>query len=538
MSEQKILLIPFSTILWNGNAFTGISYGEFIKRLPKSYHEIQDFDCHPMTSSMNEHGACSIVLVVSGSVRYGNESQVRGFSDTFILKSDLEKQGTYYIASHCFRQDLKNRLDIPGFPWKNLIISFIIAQYTFEQFLVLRQYKKLKEKKLPITLENIIDQETFDKSQSYGREKAKFGIVSDLYGLFQKILIIEYNLLPNIYNFIQLGVNRFFAEKFSGEITCSLLFSFIFSTGILIINLPISIYSVFVLEEKFGFNKQTPSLFITDLLKSQLLLIIIGGPLLFAFLKIIAYFGPIFFYYLWLFVFIFQMIMILVYPTFIQPLFNRLTPLPQGELRSEVEGLASRLKFPLKKLYVIDGSKRSAHSNAYFYGLPWNKHIVIYDTLIEKTETIEIVAVLAHELGHWALYHVLKMLLIAQVHIFLVFMLFSVFIQNVSLYQSFGFYSNMPILIGFVLYNDILTPINSILTFFINIYTRKKEYEADAFAAKLHYTNELSRALIKLHIQNLTTMDADWLYSSYHYSHPILSERLRALGYTHQSKSH
>ncbi|KAG5439640.1 hypothetical protein PCK2_000774 [Pneumocystis canis] len=373
---------PFSTILWNGNAFTGVSYAEFVKKLPNTCHEVQDFDCHPMTSSMNEHGACSIVLVVSGSVRYGHESQPRGFSDTFILKSDLEKQGTYYIASHCFRQDLKSRLDIPGFPWKELIISFIIAQYTFEQFLVFRQYKKLKEKKLPITLENIIDQETFDKSQSYGRAKAKFGIIGEFYGLIQKILIIKYNLLPNIYQLVQLGVNRFFSEKFYGEekITYSLFFSFIFSTGALILNLPLSIYSTFVLEEKFGFNKQTPSLFIKDLLKNQILLIVIGGPLLFGFLKIIAYFG-------------------------------------------------------------------------------------------------------------------------------------------------------------FVLYNDILTPINSILTFFINIYTRQKEYEADAFAAKLYYTKDLARALIKLHVQNLSTMDADWLYSSYHYSHPILSERLRALNYTHESKS-
>ncbi|CCJ30223.1 unnamed protein product [Pneumocystis jirovecii] len=411
-----------------------------------------------------------------------------------------------------FLEDLKNRLDIPGFPWKKLVVSFIIAQYTFEQFLMLRQYKKLKEKKPPITLENIIDQETFDKSQTYSRVKTKFGFIVELYGLIQKMLIIKYDVLPKLYAYVQSLINRFFSEKNSGEIMYSLFFFFILNISVLILNLPTSIYSTFVLEERFGFNKQTPSLFITDLLKSQILLIVIGGPVLFVFLKIVAYFGQIFFYYLWLFVLVFQIVMILIYPAFIQPLFNKLTPLPEGELKTKVENLASELKFPLKKIYVIDGSKRSAHSNAYFFGLPWNKHIVIYDTLIGKLETVEIVAILAHELGHWALYHVSKMLIIAQVHIFFVFMLFSVFIQNTSLYYSFGFYSDMPILIGFVLYNDILTPINN------------------AFAAKLNYTNELSRALIKLHIQNLTNMDADWLYSSYHYSHPILSERLRSLG--------
>ncbi|KAG4306232.1 hypothetical protein PORY_000220 [Pneumocystis oryctolagi] len=521
---------PFSTIVWNGNAFTGLYYAEFVKKLPSSYHEVQSFDCHPMTSSMNEYGACSIVLVVSGSVRYGNESEPRGFSDTFVLKSDLEKQGMYYIASQCFRQDLKKNLDIPGFPWKKLIFSFIIAQYVFEQFLMLRQYKKLCKKKPPVTLENIIDQETFDKSQTYGRAKAKFVFVTELYGLIQKMLVMKYDVLPRLYSFVQLEVDRFFSEKNSGEILYSLFFFFILNIGILVLNLPASIYSTFVLEEKFGFNKQTPTLFVVDLLKSQLILIVIGGPVLCAFLKIILYFGQIFFYYLWLFVFVFQIVMILIYPVFIQPLFNKLTPLPDGELKLKVEKLALDLKFPLKKIYVIDGSKRSAHSNAYFFGLPWNKHIVIYDTLIEKSETMEIVAILAHELGHWALYHISKMLVVTQIHIFFVFMLFSVFIQNTSLYRSFGFYSDMPILIGFVLYNDILTPINSVLTLFINIFSRKNEFQADAFASKLHYKNELSRALIKLHVQNLSAVDTDWLYSSYHYSHPILSERLRALG--------
>ncbi|EMR09648.1 hypothetical protein PNEG_02231 [Pneumocystis murina B123] len=435
-----------------------------------------------------------------------------------------------------FLKDLGDDLDIPGFPWKKLIVSFILAQYVFEQFLVLRQYKKLKEKKPSPALENIVDLETYNKSQEYGRAKAKFGLVTELYELVQKLLIINYDFLPKLYDFVQLRVNQFFPEKFSGEIFYSLLFFFILNLQSLIFNLPVSIYSTFVLEEKFGFNKQTFSLFVTDLIKSQILIVIIGGPTLFIFLKIIAYFGQAFFFYLWLFIFIFQIILIVIYPTLIQPLFNKLTPLPEGELKLKVEELASNLKFPLKKLYVIDGSKRSAHSNAYFFGLPWNKHIVIYDTLIEKSETIEIIAVLAHELGHWALSHIAKMLAITQIHIFFIFMLFSVFIQNTSLYESFGFHSDKPILIGFVLYNDILTPINSLLTFLMNIYSRKNEFEADAFAAKLNYTKELSRALIKLHIQNLSTMDADKLYSSYHYSHPLLGERLHALGYKHESK--
>jgi len=151
------------------------------------------------------------------------------------------------------------------------------------------------------------------------------------------------------------------------------------------------------------------------MLKGQALLVAVGIPLLSAFLKIIQVTGTKFFYYLWLFAIVVQMLAITVYPIFILPLFNKLSPLEPGELKTGVEQLASKLKFPLKSLYVIDGSKRSAHSNAYFFGLPWKKHIVIYDTLLEKSEPQEVVAVLGHELGHWSLAHTTKLFAIAQV---------------------------------------------------------------------------------------------------------------------------
>lgn len=182
-----------------------------------------------------------------------------------------------------------------------------------------------------------------------------------------------------------------------------------------ILSLPVSIYSTFVLEEKFGFNKQTPKLFITDIIKSQLLGFVLAPPILAGFLSIVQRTGNSFFYYLWLFGAGLQVFMITVYPIAILPLFNKLSPLEPGQLKDGVEGLAKRLNFPLSELYVIDGSKRSAHSNAYFFGLPWKKHIVIYDTLIEKSESEEVVAVLAHELGHWSLGHTTKLFGISQV---------------------------------------------------------------------------------------------------------------------------
>lgn len=155
--------------------------------------------------------------------------------------------------------------------------------------------------------------------------------------------------------------------------------------------------------------------FFTDIIKNQVLIVVLGGPVLAGFLKIVQSFGTNFFYYLWVFVLFVQAFMITVYPLVILPMFNKLTPLEPGQLKTEVEALATRLQFPLKHLYVIDGSKRSAHSNAYFYGLPWSKHIVIYDTLIEKSEVSEVVAVLCHELGHWSEGHTTKLFAIAQV---------------------------------------------------------------------------------------------------------------------------
>jgi len=298
-----------------------------------------------------------------------------------------------------------------------------------------------------------------------------------------------------------------------------------------VVNLPLSYYKAFYLEEAFGFNKQTKSLFFTDAVKTQLLMAAFGSPILAGFLKIIQTFGKNFFYYVWLFVLGVQIVMVTVYPLVIVPMFNKLTPLEPGKLKSDVEALATRLNFPLKHLYVIDGSKRSSHSNAYFYGLPWSKQIVIFDTLIEKSETEEVVAVLAHELGHWKEGHTTKMLGVSQVHTFWIFALFSAFITNRSLYEAFGFYKTHPILIGFLIFNDILGPLDTVLKLFINILSRKFEYEADQFAVKLGYSTELASSLIKLQIQNLGTMEADWMYSSYHFTHPLLPERLRELNW-------
>ncbi|KAL8767464.1 MAG: hypothetical protein Q9209_006050 [Squamulea sp. 1 TL-2023] len=431
---------------------------------------------------------------------------------------------------------LGHYLDRPGFPWKKLIIGFQITQYIFEGFLSLRQYKILQRKRPPQTLEGEIKQETFDKSQAYGRAKAQFGFVSGLFSQAQNFATIYYDLLPRLWDLTGIWLFRYFPKGFTGEIVHTLIFFFTYNLITTIINLPVSYYSTFVLEEKFGFNKSTVKLWVTDLLKGQALGIALGAPLLSAFLAIIQKTGNSFFYYLFLFGITVQLFAITIYPIAILPLFNKLSPLEEGALKTGVEGLAKRLNFPLNNLFVIDGSKRSAHSNAYFYGLPWKKHIVIYDTLIEKSETEEVVAVLSHELGHWSLSHTTKLFGIAQFHMFYIFALFSVFIDNRSLYQSFGFYEEFPIIIGFILFSEALAPMDMVVKLLMNLLSRKFEFEADEFAVRLGYSTELAKSLIKLQIQNLSTMDADWIYASYHFSHPILPERLGALAWSSKEK--
>lgn len=342
----------------------------------------------------------------------------------------------------------------------------------------------MQQKKPPKVLEGEVSQDVFDKSQAYGRAKAKFGFVSGLYSQIQNYSIIYYDLLPKLWGLTGIWLTRYVPANYAGEIVHTLIFFFTFNIVTTVLNLPVSYYSTFVLEEEFGFNKQTIKLWVMDMIKSQALMVVFGAPLLSGFLGIVQQTGNSFFYYLWMFSVVVQVFAITIYPIVILPLFNKLSPLEEGSLKTGVEGLAKRLDFPLSELYVIDGSKRSAHSNAYFYGLPWKKHIVIYDTLIEKSETEEVIAVLGHELGHWRLGHTTKLFGIAQFHTFYVFALFSVFINNRSLYQSFGFHKEFPIIIGFILFSDALAPMDTVVKLLMNILSRTFEFQAGKFGSK------------------------------------------------------
>jgi STE24 endopeptidase len=347
-----------------------------------------------------------------------------------------------------------------------------------ENFLLWRQYKVLQRPNKPKTLEKEIDQTTFDKSQAYGRAKAKFSFISSLFTQAKSLAILYFDVFPKVWGLTGLLLAKYAPARFSGEISQSLVFIFAMSLVDLVFGLPFDYYYTFVLEEKFGFNKTTLNTWIMDMVKGQALTIAFGVPIGSAFLKIIQKTGQSFFYYVWLFSLAVQVFAITIYPIVIVPLFNKLTPLEPGALKEAVEALAKKLKFPLSELYVIDGSKRSSHSNAYFTGLPWKKQIVIYDTLLEKSSEKEVEAVLAHELGHWKKGHTTKLLLIGQVHMFYIFALSSVFINNKSLFNAFGFYNEQPIIIGFMLFSAVLSPTDPVLKLLMNILTRSFEYEA------------------------------------------------------------
>ncbi|KAI9068966.1 hypothetical protein FKP32DRAFT_1587294 [Trametes sanguinea] len=412
----------------------------------------------------------------------------------------------------------------------------------FESYLLLRQFPLYSKTEPPPVLAEHFKPDTFKKSQAYGKDKAKFSLVSGLYKQIVDSLFLHYGLMAWSWT---VG-GRIIAKLGYGpeyEILQSIAFAFTLFFVSSLPSLPLSVYQTFVLEEKHGFNKTTPALFVTDLLKGWAIGFVIGAPFLAGFLSIFKWAGDRFVPWLMAFLLIFQMSMVVLYPTVIQPLFNKLSPLPEGDLRGRIEALASKLNFPLKHLYEIDGSKRSSHSNAYFFGLPWSKHIVIFDTLIKQSKPEEVEAVLAHELGHWYFMHPTKLLCLSQIHIFTILALFPAFLHAPPLLRAFDFPPSVaakpPTIVAFLLYQMLLTPLEAVVAMLMNAVSRRFEYEADRFACQLQTMLEdekmadmgdrLGRALVTLHVENLSTVWVDWLYSAYHHSHPTLTERLRAL---------
>lgn len=440
------------------------------------------------------------------------------------------------------------------------VIGFSWAVYIWETYLAFRQYTVCKKNaSVPPELAGVLDHDTYNKARLYRLDKSRFSFASSLWEQIFQTVVLVYGGIPWLWAFSGYVIGRFGYGP-EHEITQTVVFSLLGCLLNTAIDLPWSIYDTFMIEERHGFNKQTLGFFFKDRIKKFIVMQAIMLPILACIVHIVKIGGDYFFVYLWVFCVIMSLILMTVYADYIAPLFDKFTPLPEGPLRSAIEKLAASIDFPLKKLYVVEGSKRSAHSNAYFYGFYKNKRIVLFDTLLEDYTPIntdkkegdgaveneepaekevkktgckndEVLAVLAHELGHWKLNHVLKNLVIGQVNLFLCFGVFALLFKNQTLYSAFGFHRHKPVVVGFlIIFQYIFSPYNEILSFLMTILSRRFEFQADSFAKILNKAADLRSALIKLNKDNLGFPVHDWLYSAFHHSHPPLLERIRALG--------
>lgn len=460
------------------------------------------------------------------------------------------------------------------------VIVFSWATYLWETYLSYRQRRfYLKTTSVPTELNDTLDDETFQKARHYSLDKNSFGFWHGIYSQLEETLILLLGGIPYLWGLAS-SLLVHFGYNDDYEILHSVVFTLLGTIYSTILGLPWSLYSTFVLEEKHGFNKQTLPFYIKDRIKKFFVSMAIGLPILSLLLCIIKMGGDYFFVYAWFFVLVTSLFMMTIYPDFIAPLFDRYDRLPDGNLRTKIEDLAASISFPLTKLYVVDGSTRSSHSNAYFYGFFNNKRIVLFDTLMEdyvgrkKAEEAkeiededgevgqkedkdgemreeeenekpveakpvkkskgctdeEVVAVLGHELGHWKCNHVLKNMVASQVNIFLCFAVFGLLVHHQWLYDAFGFTDSRPLYMGLmIIFQYIFAPYNMVLSFVMTCISRRFEFQADEFAVGLGKGKLLISALLKLNNDNLGFPVADKLFSAWHYSHPPLLERLAAL---------
>ncbi|KAJ0183350.1 hypothetical protein K1T71_001326 [Dendrolimus kikuchii] len=419
-----------------------------------------------------------------------------------------------------------------------LILLFSWGEYLWELYLSLRQLKIYKTNNtIPDDLKEMLNEESFKKARIYGIDKSRFKIVKEFYSITLTSII-----LYNRWIYVAWHKSEEIGATFNIAADREILISCIFMTFVtlfsFIVNMPFTVYKIFVLEEKHGFNKQTVGFFIKDQFKSLLLSLVITLPIISVAIYIIIAGGNMFVAWLWLFTTVATVLLLTIYPSVIAPLFDKFVPLPDGSLRKGIEQLALTLKFPLSQIYIVEGSKRSAHSNAYFSGLFGAKRIVLFDTLLEKYDEekkvttgcadSEILGVLAHELGHWSCSHIYKSIALTEMNLLLLFSAFGFLFKYSTLYTSLGFpAAQEPVIIGLiVVLQMVLAPYNSLLSFFTTALSRKFEFEADNFAVSLSYPEELRSALIKLGKDNLDYPIYDKLYSLWYHSHPTLLHRI------------
>jgi len=400
-----------------------------------------------------------------------------------------------------------------------VIIGLVVADFIFDRFLQYLNSTQWSDR-LPEEVKGIYDEDKYQKQQAYEKVNYRFSMFSTSFSFVLMLLMFLFAGFARVNN-VALSVS-------TNSILTALVFFGILMFVSDILTTPFSIYDTFVIEEKFGFNKTTPKTFIFDKLKGWLLGAIIGSGMLALIIYIYQLTTNNFWIFAWAIISVFSIFMVLFYSNLIVPLFNKQTPLLEGELKSAIESFSARVGFKLDNIYVIDGSKRSTKANAYFTGLGAKKRIVLYDTLISDLTNNELVAVLAHEIGHYKKNHVIWSLLLGIVQTGIVLFIFSLFVGSPELSAALGV-AQPSFHIGLIAFGVLYSPISMITGLGMNVFSRKNEYEADAFAAKHYDANELALALKKLSVKNLSNLRPHPVYVFFHYSHPTLLQRLKAL---------
>ncbi len=405
----------------------------------------------------------------------------------------------------------------------NTIVIIFILEFLFERLLSYLNQRNWTAV-LPKEFKGIYDQEKYQTAMDYSKANSKVGIISSLLSF----VIILLALFLGWFSMLDSVVNQWF----EGSIFRALAFFGILGVASSVMSLPFSIYSTFVIEERFGFNKTNAKTFILDLLKGALLSAVLGGIILSVIVFLYLKLGTSFWWAAWLVVAGFMLFMTMFYSNIIVPLFNKQTPLEDGELRTAISNFSTKVGFKLDNIYVIDGSKRSTKANAYFTGLWAKKRIVLYDTLIKDHTTEELVAVLAHEIGHYKKKHTRTSLILGLLQTGLLLFLLSLFIApggEIAQAAADALGVQPSFQIGVLVFGILFAPISTILGIFMNIISRKNEYEADAFARDYYSGEQLSQALIKMSVNHLSNLNPHPAFVFVNYSHPPLMARLKGL---------
>lgn len=374
---------------------------------------------------------------------------------------------------------------------------------------------------VPEAFKDSVDATTYSKSVQYTLAKNRFSDIEETYDTIVLAAVLFSGFLPWT---LGLSTDRLGASAWA-------MAAYLFVIGIVLAlpGIPFEWYAQFHLEERFGFNTTTPGTWWMDRLKGLLLAVVIGYPLLVLILKLVEWMGPLWWLWAWAALMVFQLLMLVLAPILIMPLFNKFTPLPEGALRERLLGLGQRTGFKARSIQVMDGSKRSRHSNAFFTGFGKFRKIVLFDTLVQQLTETELEAVLAHEIGHYKKKHIPKMLLWSALSSLVAFYLIAWLAKQDWFYRAFGFTSGniTPALLLFALLAGTVTFWFSPLAHW---WSRKHEYEADAYAAQtMHEPQSLIGALRKLNEKNLSNLTPHPVYSGFYYSHPTLLEREQAL---------